>query len=102
MLQQAGENPLSQARRHHPLGTLLDGKGPQVGKVTALVAPATNILITNSLGARPSTQAPDFYSSSAACGVFRKLIAIRLEVFIKPIEIVRSASSFSENIADAA
>jgi hypothetical protein len=29
-------------------------------------------------------------------------MAIRLEVFIKPIEIVRSASSFSENIADAA
>src|SRR3954463_6343180 len=40
--------------------------------------------------------------SFAACGVFRKLIAMRLYAFIRPIAMVRSTSSRSSNTARAA
>src|SRR5262249_12324555 len=59
--------------------------------------------LLSSFKSKPSDQrAGRTDQAASAMGVARKLIAMRLKAFIRPIAIVRSASCFSSNTADAA
>ena len=88
-----------------PARVMLGAQHADEGRPTAPLAPATKLFMRGTIfrcNYKRSGAVRFVELLIAACGVLRKLIAMRLQAFIKLIAIVRSTSSFSLKTVRAA